>query len=365
MDDVMIPFNDLGAHYGANKPAFDAAVAKVLQSGSYILGDQVQAFEEEFARYIGVRYCVGVASGTEAIALALMALGIGSADEVITTNITAFPTITGIMQSGARPVVVDINPSDGLIDCSKIESAITPKTRAIVPVHLYGQCCDLDEVFACAKKHGLVVVEDAAQAAGSTYKGKKAGSMGHCNAFSFYPTKNLGAFGDGGCVTTNDADACERLRMLRNYGQRKRYYHDAPGINSRLDELQAAILRVGLPALDTRNSRRTDIAARYRSALTGVSFLAEHDYGTPNNHLFVIRHQKRDELSSYLSRSGIQTLIHYPIPVHRQAAFPFQRDTFFQASDAFANTALSLPLYPELPDNHVETIIEVTNGYDQ
>jgi dTDP-4-amino-4,6-dideoxygalactose transaminase len=359
----MIAFNDLKKHYESCKDEVDGAVAAVLKSGIFILGDEVKAFEREFAAYVGVRFCVGVASGTEAIALSLLAHGIGRGDEVITADLTAFPTITGIMQAGATPVPADIRRDDGLLDSRSVESRITRRTRAIVAVHLYGQCCDMDAFADIARRRGLVLIEDAAQAAGSLYKGRKAGSMGACGAFSFYPTKNCGAFGDGGAVTTDSEAIYQALLMLRNYGQSRRYYHDMPGINSRLDELQAAILRVKLLRLDAWNARRRDIAGRYRSRLKSVASLIEREYGVSNNHLYVVRHERRDALREYLESRGVQTLIHYPVPVSRQKAFPGSSRGALRESGALANTILSLPLYPELDDNQIETIIEVVNGF--
>ena len=343
--------------------AIDAAVRTVLESGRFILGEQLRAFEKEFAHYICVKYCAGVASGTEAIALSLMALGVGNGDEVITTNVTAFPTITGIMQALARPVVVDINAVDGLLDCGKVESKITAKTKAIVAVHLYGQCCDMKPLRALARNHKLWLIEDAAQAAGSAYKGKKAGCFGDCGAFSFYPTKNLGAFGDGGAITTDSEALYQKILMLRNYGQIKHFYHEVFGINSRLDELQAAILRVKLGILDQGNMRRNAIAGRYREQLKTVVCLTHHDYGTHNYHIFVVQHPRRDACIRHLRSKGIPTMVHYPVPINRQKSFPFQKNETFPESERFVGTIFSLPLYPELSDDAVGQIIEAVNGF--
>ena len=358
----MIPFNNLQEQYRAVRQPIDDAVRGVLDSGWYVMGEQLKAFEAEFARYIGVNYCVGVASGTEAIALSLMALGVGSGDEVITSNVTAFPTISGILQAGAQPVVVDINYHDGLIDCAAIESAITPRTRAIVAVHLYGQCCDMDALLSIANKRGLSLIEDAAQAAGATYRGKKAGSFGECSAFSFYPTKNLGAYGDGGAVTTSSGQLHDKLLMLRNYGQRDRYHHEGAGLNSRLDELQAAILRVKLGRLDAWNRRRGEIAAYYRLHLTCLGCLEEHALGTSNNHLFVVQHEAPERCMRHMTLQGVETLIHYPVPVNRHSAFSWQKHDSFPHSDRFTRTIFSLPLYPELTEENVQQIVEAANG---
>lgn len=362
---AMIAFNDLKLHYASCKPIVDDAIVRVFNSGNFILGSEVRAFEREFAAYIGVRFCVGVASGTEAIALSLLALGIGQGDEVITADLTAFPTVSGIMQTNATPVTADINVDDGLLDCKSVASKITKATKAIVPVHLYGQCCDMDPLRELARGRGLFLVEDAAQAAGAIYKGKKAGCMGDCGAFSFYPTKNLGAFGDGGAVATDNEEIYHKVLQLRNYGQSNRYCHDSPGINSRLDELQASILREKLKFLDAWNRRRAEIAMRYRRALLTVSCLIENDYGTSNNHLFVVRHKQRDAFRAYLDSKGVQTLIHYPMPVSRQKAFPAGKGSLWPNSTDFAESIVSLPLYPELDDQQVETIIEVVNGFKE
>lgn len=359
----MILFNDFKKEYKTIQQEIQSAIQRVLDSGWFVLGKEGENFEKEFAQYIGTRYCVGVANGTEAIALALQAMDIGSGDEVITTNMTAFPTITGIRQAGATPVVVDICAEDGLIDYRQIESKITPRTKAIVPVHLYGQCCAMEQINRIASQHHLKVMEDCAQAAGSLYQGKKAGSLGDAASFSFYPTKNLGAYGDAGAITTSDPLIYERLLALRNYGQTKRYYHDYEGINSRLDELQAAILRAKLPYLDQWNQKRRQIAARYREKLEGVECLQEHSYGQMNYHLFVIKTPHRDELMKWLEENGIKTLIHYPVPIHRQKAFPGQKEEGMPRTQEFAGSILSLPLYPELTESEVETIIHTVNRF--
>ena len=358
----MIPFNEFKREYEAIRSEIDAALRRVLDSGWYILGKEGEAFEHEFADYLGARHCVGVANGTEAIALALRAMGIGRGDEVITTDMTAFATVTGIVQAGATPVVVNVRPEDGLMDERLIEAHITPRTKAIVPVHLYGQSCDMDAIMRTAEKHGLQVMEDCAQAAGTTYRGLKAGRRGHCAAFSFYPTKNLGAYGDGGAITTDDDATAERLRSLRNYGQTVRYHHDYEGINSRLDEMQAAILRVKLRHLDAWNTRRRAIAARYQAGLTAVECLTEHTYGEPNYHLFVVRATDRDALSERLAKEGIGTLIHYPVPIRRQRAYDGPgRDADRTPTDDFAAAILSLPMYPTLTDEEVDTVIRAVN----
>ena len=358
----MILFNEFKREYEAIRTEIDAALRRVLDSGWYILGKEGEAFEREFADYLGVRHCVGVANGTEAIALALRSMDIGPGDEVITTDMTAFATVTGIVQAGATPVVVDIRPEDGLLDERLIEAQITPRTKCLIPVHLYGQSCDMDAILRIARTHDLKVMEDCAQAAGTTYRDRKAGGWGDCAAYSFYPTKNLGAYGDGGAITTNDDATAERLRSLRNYGQTVRYHHEYEGINSRLDEMQAAILRVKLHHLDAWNARRRAIAARYRAGLTTVECLTEHAYGLPNYHLFVVRAKNRDALAERLAREGIGTLIHYPIPIRRQGAYHGpHKDVPRTPTDEFADSILSLPMYPTLTDAEVDTIIRAVN----
>lgn len=358
----MILFNEFKRHHDALREELEDAVKRVFESGWYVLGREGELFEQEFAQYIGVPYCVGVANGTEAIMLALIALGVERGDEVITTSMTAYPTITGIQQARAIPVVVDINPIDGLIDCDAIEQKITSRTKVIIPVHLYGQSCDLDNIKALAKKHDLKIMEDCAQSTGTTYKGHKTGSYGDCASFSFYPTKNLGAYGDGGAITTSDREVYEKLKSLRNYGQTRRYYHDYEGINSRLDEVQAAILRVKLPYLDQWNLRRRDIAMQYRQGLKGVDCLIEHSYGQMNYHLFVIKTFERNQLMAYLDENEIKTLIHYPVVINHQQAFGGQKDEMPNAT-SFASSILSLPIYPELRDDEVQRIIVVINKY--
>jgi dTDP-4-amino-4,6-dideoxygalactose transaminase len=359
----MILFNDLKRETEPFREEILRAVSRVLDSGWFILGKEVESFESNFAGYIGSRYCVGVASGTEAIALALMAYGIGKGDEVITSNLTAYPTITGIMQSGAKPVVADIESSTGLIDPFGIETKITPLTKAVVPVHLYGQSCDLDVIAEIAERHGLIMIEDCAQAAGATYKGRKVGTIGHCGAFSFYPTKNLGATGDGGAIVTSSELIYRKLLSLRNYGQTERYYHDEYGLNSRLDEIQAAILNVKLQYLDHWNMVRRQIASVYRQQLHTVECLEEKKYGEPVFHLFVVKTSYRNELMKVLREHGIQTLIHYPVPVNRQKSFPGQKDEILGNSYNFANSILSLPLYPGLSLQSVETVIKKINEF--
>ncbi|UCG51797.1 MAG: DegT/DnrJ/EryC1/StrS family aminotransferase [Candidatus Latescibacterota bacterium] len=344
--------------YHAIQAEIRAAVDKVLQSGWYIMGEEVAAFEGEFAGYCGVTHVVGCASGTEAIALALMALGVGPGDEVVTVANTAVPTVSAISMTGATPVFVDID-ENFLMDVSRIESVVTERTKVVMPVHLYGQMAEMDSILAIAEKHGLRVIEDAAQAHGAEYQGKRAGSWGTLGCFSFYPTKNLGCYGDGGAVTTDDKDLYERLLMLRNYGQEKRYYHTIKGINSRLDEIQAAVLRVKLTHLDEWNQKRRQVASWYERAIGDACMCptqkrdAHHVF-----HLYVIRTTDRDGLRTYLRDAGITTLMHYPVPVHLQEAY---RDLGCRVGDlpvteATAGEILSLPMHPAVTEEGAEYV---------
>ena len=360
---MTIPFNDFKKHYQNVKPLVDEAISRVMNSGWYVLGEEVANFEREFSHYLNANFCVGVASGTEALTLCLMANEIGAQDEVITTSVTAFPTVTGIIQSGAKPVVVDVFEKDGLIDYTKIIEKITTKTKAIIPVHLYGQSCNMDPIMEIAEKHNLIVIEDCAQATGATYKNKKCGTIGNCGAFSFYPTKNLGAYGDAGAVVTNDEMIYKKLLSLRNYGQTKRYHHEYNGINSRLDEIQAAILRAKLSFLDEWNHKRAIIAAYYKKHIKGVEFLEEHEYGSSANHLFVIKVSDRDKWVSYLNANEIGVLIHYPIPIHEQKAFLYQKQEELKCAENFTSKILSLPMYPELSEEELHKIVTVINNY--
>ncbi|HLP48621.1 MAG TPA: DegT/DnrJ/EryC1/StrS family aminotransferase [Candidatus Kapabacteria bacterium] len=362
-DQDIIRFDNFKAQYAHIREEIDTAVHRVLESGWFILGKELETFEKEFAQYIGCNYCVGVGNGTDAISLALMALGIGRGDEVITSNMTAFPTISGIMKANATPVVTDIRFEDGLMDVSKIEAKITRNTKAILPVHLYGQSCDMDPINDLARQYGLQVVEDCAQSVGAVYKSNKTGTIGEVGAFSFYPTKNLGAYGDAGAVTTNDETVYKKLLGLRNYGQRVRYYHDDFGFNSRLDEIQAAILKVKLKYLDTWNEKRRHLAASYREKLSSVSCLQENVYGLPVYHLFVIKTKNRDKLMAYLQSRDIQTLIHYPVPMNKQKGFGMQTDELFPAAARFAAEILSIPIYPELAEENLTRTADEINTF--
>jgi dTDP-4-amino-4,6-dideoxygalactose transaminase len=359
---VNIPFNDFTKEYHAYKSEIDQAISRVLESGWYILGEETKQLEEELARYLNVTYCVTVANGTEAIALALMALGVGQGDEVITTNMTAYPTIVGIEQAGATPVVVDIDGKTGLINSSLIEEKITSRTKAIVPVHMYGQSCQMDKILEIAKGHNLKVMEDCAQSIGAKYQGKTTGTFGDAGSLSFYPTKNLGAIGDAGAIITNNKDVYSQLLKLRNYGQSVRYYHDVKGINSRLDELQAAILRVKLSHLDENIAKRRKIAEFYTKHIT-VPFVPESTGNFHTYHLFILKSDRRDEFMSFLKEHGVASIIHYPVPINQQKAFSQQKNEKFPVTEEFTSTVFSIPIYPELTEEEITYIAKTVNSF--
>jgi dTDP-4-amino-4,6-dideoxygalactose transaminase len=361
---MKVLFGDFKAHYKKYKTEIDQAIARVLESGHFILGSELENFEKDFAATHGEGYTIGCASGTEAIYLALAACGVTNSDEVITVAHTAVPTISAISMTGATPVFVDIDPITYLMDGSKIESLITSKTKAIVPVHLYGQMVDMQPLLKTAAKHKIPVIEDVAQATGAAYKGAVAGSLGEYGTFSFYPSKNIGAFGDGGAVFTKSKENYQKLLMLRNYGQSKRYHHDIVGINSRLDEIQAAILNCRLPYLKEWNNRRQDIAARYNNGLSILSsFVKTPAIHTDNDHVFhlyVIQVEEREALQTYLLEKEIQTLIHYPTPAHLQKAYANlgYKPNSLPVTEHITKRILSLPLYPELTNEQVDMVID-------
>jgi dTDP-4-amino-4,6-dideoxygalactose transaminase len=366
---IRVPQSNPKANYLAHKDEIDAAIARVLESGRYILGEEVAAFENEFAAYIGVRYGIGVGSGTEALHLALRVLGIGPGDEVITVSHTAVATIAAIELCGATPVLVDIDPHTYTIDPESIKSAITKHTKAIIPVHLYGNPADMDAILSIAHRHGLYVIEDCAQAHGAIYKGRKVGAWGDIGAFSFYPTKNLGALGDGGMVVTNDPQLAERARLLREYGWRQRYISEMPGWNTRLDELQAAVLRVKLRYLDEENTKRQEIAGLYNKLLADTPLClpqvqrdAKHVY-----HQYVVRAACRDELHQYLRSIGIATLIHYPVPVHLQPAYRGRLGDVgsLPQTERITREILSLPMFAELSIEQVYMVAEAIIAWYQ
>ena len=360
-DEGSVPFLDLQAPHLELRAELDAAIDRVLNSGWYILGPEVEAFEQEFAAYCETAHCVGVANGLDALHLALRALGVDSGDEVIVPSNTYIATWLAVSQCGATPVPVEPDERTYNIDPSRIEAAITPRTKAILPVHLYGQPADLDPILDLARQGGLKVLEDAAQAHGARYKGQRIGGHGDAVAWSFYPGKNLGALGDGGAVTTNDPEVAERLRVLRNYGSSVKYVNEVQGFNSRLDPLQAAILRVKLRHLDDWNARRRRIAAAYLDGLAGTDLTLPQvpDWAEPVWHLFVVRHPRRDALQQRLTEAGIGVLIHYPIPPHRQDAYSglgFSPEAFPLAS-RMANEVLSLPIGPQCSMDQVTKVM--------
>jgi dTDP-4-amino-4,6-dideoxygalactose transaminase len=356
----VIPVGDLARTYRRLKPEIDAAVGRVLASGWYILGREVQAFEEAFASYLGVEHAVGVGNGTDAIALGLRALGVGPGDEVVTSPLSAAFSALAISQIGALPVFADIEARRMTLDPRALEAAITPRTKAVMPVHLYGQPADLDGILEVARRHDLRVLEDCAQAHGARYRGRRVGGWGDAAAFSFYPSKNLGAFGDGGAITTADPEVAERLRQLRNGGQSTRYVHRLVGVNSRLDEMQAAILGVRLAHLDRDNARRRAIAACYDAALAGSQRLTSPWTAPevePVHHLYVIRTTDRAGLQARLATAGIASDVHYPTAIHRQPAYAVRfRAGQFPEAERAADEVLSLPMVPELTDEEVERV---------
>lgn len=352
-----VPFLDVGAAYRELKPEIDAAVMRVLDSGWYILGPEVDAFEEEWAAYCEAGQAVGVANGLDALILALRALDVGPGDEVIVPSNTYIATWIAVSAVGATPVPVEPDPATHNINPSLIEAAITPATKALLPVHLYGQPVDLDPILAVAHKHGLRVVEDAAQAHGARYKGRRIGGHGDIVCWSFYPGKNLGALGDGGAITTNNANLADQVRVLRNYGSREKYVNDVQGVNSRLDPIQAAVLRVKLQHLDDWTERRRTIASAYSAGLKGSGLILPFvpNWADPAWHLYVVRRKERDALQVQLTRAGIGSLIHYPIPPHMQKAYAdlsFAPESFPLARD-LAREVLSLPMGPQLTEIEV------------
>jgi len=350
-----IPFLALVPRKDADAAAVRAAIDRVVASGWFVLGPEVEAFEREFAAAMGADYAVGVGTGTDAIALILRGLGIGAGDEVITSPVSAAYSALAIMMAGARPVFADIDPARLTIDPAQIERVVGPKTRAILPVHLYGQPADMNTIETIAARHKLAIVEDCCQAHLATAGGRPVGTIGVAGAYSFYPTKNLGALGDGGAIVTNDRALADRLKRLRNGGQTDRYHHVEAGINSRLDELQAAILRARLPFLPAWTARRRALAARYRRALADapVSVPPECDPGHVY-HLFVVRSRERAGLQAHLRAQGVETLIHYPVPITRQPAIASERPAACPVADAVCDEIVSLPLHPGMTDAEID-----------
>jgi dTDP-4-amino-4,6-dideoxygalactose transaminase len=362
-----VPFVDLGAQYRTISKEIHEATSKVIQEGDFILGREVRLFEEEFAAFCEAQYAVGVDSGTSALELALRAYDIGPGDEVITAANSFIASTLAISHAGAKPVLVDVDPCTYTIDVMGIERAITSRTKAILPVHLYGHPAHMDPIRQLAERHKLVVIEDACQAHGARYKGRRTGSLGHAAAFSFYPGKNLGAYGDAGMVVTNDRDIAERLEMLRNYGQKEKYQHLFRGYNRRLDTLQAAVLRVKLKNLEEWNAARRGNAELYHKFLEGSGILTPRESAGAQSvwHLYVIQTEQRDMLRVHLVSRGIQASIHYPIPIHLQPAYRdlgYQRGDF-PVTEACAQQILSLPMYAELTREQIEFVAKTVTSF--
>lgn len=367
---MKVPFLELAPTYAELKREIDEAVTSVLARGWYVLGGEVQTFEREFAEYVGVKHCIGVGNGLDALVLSLMAYDIGSGDEVIVPSNTYIATALAVSHVGARVIFVEPDPLTHNLDPALLEAAITYRTKAVLPVHLYGLPADMDAINSVARAHGIKVIEDAAQAHGAVYKGKKAGSLGDAAGFSFYPGKNLGAFGDGGAVTTNDDSVADRIRALRNYGSKIKYYNEYRGLNSRLDELQAAILRVKLRALTDWNSRRSSIAAYYAESmagLPGITLPKEPADSSSCWHLYVITTPFRDSLQAHLATMGIGTMIHYPLPPYRQKAYEDleMADAGLPIADRLAAQVLSLPMGPHLTREQAATVASAVRQFVQ
>lgn len=368
MSAMAVPFLDLARSTRAIRPELDQAIARVLDSGHFLLGPELQAFEDEWARYCQAPYAVGLASGLDALVLALMAFDIGPGDEVIVPANTYIATVLAISQVGATPILVEPDPISMNLDPARLPAALTKRTKAILPVHLYGTPADLDPILAFSQEYNLKVIEDAAQAHGARYKGQRIGAHSHAVCWSFYPTKNLGALGDAGAVTTADPVLADRLKVLRNYGQRQRYHCEVLGRNSRMEELQAAILRVKLRHLDAWNARRTEYAKRYCTSLASCPNLVlpfVPEYAESVWHLYPIRHSNRDAFQAKLTTQGIGTIIHYPIPPHKQNAYQNTslKDGCYPITEEIHRTILSLPLHPDLSLVEIDDVIETLQTF--
>ena len=359
---IKIPFLDLKAQYQSIKSEIDAAIARVLDSSQFVLGSEVEGFEQEFAGYCGARECIALNSGTSALHLALLAAGVGPGDDVVTVPFTFVASVAAIFYAGARPVLVDIDPRSFTMDPAAIEAAITPQTKAILPVHLYGHPADMDPILEVARRHGLVVIEDAAQAHGAKYRERPVGSLADIACFSFYPTKNLGACGEGGAVTTSNAEYARTIRMLRDWGQDRKYHHLLHGFNYRMEGLQGAILRVKLRHLDQWTEARCAAASKYNRLLTdcGVELPIELPWARHVYHVYTVRTEDRDALQATLCAEGIQTAVHYALPVHLQPAYAglgYGQGAFPQSEKA-AKEVLSLPLFPEITDTQIQKVAQ-------
>ena len=361
---MRIPFVDLQGQIRAMRREIEHSFQRVLQNPSFILGREVELFEKEFAKYCGAQYCVAVNSGTSALHLALLAHGVGSGDEVITQPNTYIATAEAISYTGAKPVFVDVDPGAYTIDISKIEKAMSPRTKAVIPVHLYGNATDMDKLSPIAKKHGLAVIEDACQAHGTTYKGRKIGSLGNTTCFSFYPSKVLGAYGEGGAVITKSKDIYEKIQILRNHGQAKKNQHIIIGYNYRMQEFQAAFLRAKLKHLDQWIKMRRRSAQLYNKLLSGmeahITIAEEPSYSRSSFYVYAVRCRNRDKLMNYLAKNGVQIQVHYPTPIHLQRAYRFLgfKKGDFPIAEKQAKEIISLPMYPELRERQIKYVAE-------
>jgi dTDP-4-amino-4,6-dideoxygalactose transaminase len=365
---VSIPFLDLRPAYEELREELDAAYRRVMESGWYVLEREVEGFEQEFAAHCGAHHCVGVGNGLDALHLILRACGIHEGDEVIVPAMTAIATWLAVSYSGATPIPVDCDPRTRTLDPARVGAAVGPRTRALIAVHLFGQPADMDPIMEIGRGHGLKIIEDAAQAHGARYKGKPVGSLGDAAAFSFYPTKNLGALGDAGAVVTNDGNIAQHIQLLRNYGSKEKYDHRVKGLNSRLDALQAAFLRIKLKHLDAWNRRRAGVAHRYLTGLASIPDLElplVPQWCDPVWHLFVIRHARRDALRGWLKAEGVETLLHYPIPPHLSGAYGSRgwKNGAFPVAEAFSRTCLSLPISPHVTDVQATGVLSSVSGY--
>jgi dTDP-4-amino-4,6-dideoxygalactose transaminase len=360
---LTVPFVDLKQQYASIKSEVDAAIARVIENTSFILGPEVRAFEAAFAEYVNARSCIAVNSGTAALQLALMAAGIGAGDEVIVPSFTFFATAEAVSVLGAKPVFVDVDPVSYTVTAAAIDCAITARTRAVIPVHLYGQSADLDPILELGKKHNLHVLEDAAQAHGAEYKDQRVGALGSAGCFSFYPSKNLGAYGEAGAVVTNDEELAKRLRLLRDHGSTSKYAHAIVGYNFRMEEIQAAVLNVKLRHLNDWNDARRARAAKYNASLSnsGLMLPREMDYARHVYHVYAVQSQNREELQKGLTAARVQTGVHYPIPIHLQPAYAslnYKRGDL-PVTEGLAERVLSLPMFPELSDAQIDRVSQV------
>lgn len=364
---MKIDLNILDRQFELYKQEYENAALRVLRSGWYVLGPEVEAFEKEFAAYVGRKYCVGINSGLDALTLSIHALGIGAGDEVLVPANTYIATVLAITKNGATPVFIEPDEYYG-IAADKLENAITKHTKAVMPVHLYGQSCDMDKIMDVADRYNLKVIEDCAQSHGAKYKGTMTGAFGNAGCFSFYPTKNLGAFGDAGAIVTDDEELYKKLKMLRNYGSEKKYHNQIEGVNSRLDEMQAALLRVKLSHIEKLNAERVVIAGRYNDEIKNPAIQLPIMRAMENNHVYhqyVIRTKERDKFQKYLADNGIKTVIHYPIPPHLAECYGYlgYKKGDFPIAEQYAEEVLSLPMFNGIADKEIRYLIRVVNAY--